>query len=48
MMTGLNDYRLVVTDSGFYGCGWYFRLPSHGWCFFELAVWYRGEHAWAL
>lgn len=38
------DYWLYITDSGCYDCGWNFTLPSHGRCFFELAVWYRGQH----
>lgn len=37
-------WQLTVTDSGCYGGGFTFRLPSHGWCWFEYAVWYRGAH----
>lgn len=33
------DWRLVITDSGAYGCGFYYKLPS-GWCFLEIAVHY--------
>ncbi len=34
---------IVITDSGCYALGFYTKLPS-GWCLFELAVWYRGQH----
>lgn len=40
----VEEYHITILDSGSYGGGFYFRLPSHGWCFFEFAVWYRGEH----
>lgn len=33
------DLRLVVTDGGCYGCGFYCKLPS-GWCFLEIAIHY--------
>lgn len=35
---------LVITDSGCYGYGFPWRLPSGGWGWFELAVWYAGTH----
>jgi len=38
-----SDYRLIISDSGCYCQGWYVKLPS-GWCFIEIAVWYRGDH----
>lgn len=34
----------IILDAGYYGMGWWFELPSHGRCFFELAVWYAGSH----
>jgi hypothetical protein len=43
-MIDLRDYVLTYTDGGCYSLGWCDRLPSGGHYWFEMAVWYGGQH----
>lgn len=37
-LTG-DDWTLTIIDGGYYGCGFFCKLPS-GWCQVEIAVHY--------
>lgn len=40
----IGEYAVHILDGGAYGGGFTLDLPSHGRCWFEFAVWYRGQH----